>query len=266
MARLQTVRVAKLRPDRWRMRDALAPGFDLDGVAALLALVLALVALAAPWRASGVGPTGAAAVPMSRETEDSLPGLEDDPLVRKALKCNACFVVLDERFPALRMERAKKRRQLSPDEFIRTTERTCGKARAEYGLQMRNNAVTPVYSKHAAVSRAEGSWISNYIATTCGQIIGDYDAVLKEAAFGKVSWNDLARRCANAARPKTNARPGRRRRRRRGRTGRVSRGRGLAASQHPRRRLELHGGDGQGRGRGTGPGPGAVRGASESCC
>ena len=158
---------------------------------AFLALALALVALAAPWRASGVGPTGAAAVPMSRETEDSLPGLEDDPLVRKALKCNACHVLLDELLPALRMERAKKRRQLNPDEFIRTTERTCGKARADYGLQMRNNKVTPVYSKHAAVSRAEGSWISNYIATTCGQIIGDYDEVLKEAAFGKLSANDL---------------------------------------------------------------------------
>ena len=98
--------------------------------------------------------------------------------MRKALKCNACHVLLDELLPALRMERAKKRRQLNPDEFIRTTERTCGKARADYGLQMRNNKVTPVYSKHAAVSRAEGSWISNYIATTCGQIIGDYDEVL----------------------------------------------------------------------------------------
>ena len=64
-----------------------------------IAITLALVALAAPWRASGVGPTGAAAVPMSRETEDSLPGLEDDPLVRKALKCNACHVVLDELIP-----------------------------------------------------------------------------------------------------------------------------------------------------------------------
>ena len=158
---------------------------------AFFVLVLALVALAAPWHASGVGLTGAAAMPMSRETEDSLPGQEDVPLVRKALKCNACHVVLDELIPALRVERAKKRRHLNPDEFIRTTEQTCGKARAEYGLQMRNNKVTPVYSKHAAVSRAEGSWISNYIATTCGQIIGDYDEVLKQAAFGKVSANDL---------------------------------------------------------------------------
>ena len=175
---------------------------------ALLALVLALVTLAAPWRASGVGPTGAAAVPMSRETEDSLPGLEDDPLVRKALKCNACFVVLDELLPSLRMERAKKRRHLSPDEFIRTTERTCGKARAEYGLQMRNNAVTPVYSKHAAVSRAEGSWISNYIATTCGQIIGDYDEALKEAAFGKLSANDLRATVCQRGKNKTGTRGG----------------------------------------------------------
>jgi hypothetical protein len=176
---------------------------------AFLALALALVALAAPWQSlSGVGPTVSLAVPMSRETEDSLPGLEDDPLVRKALKCNACHVLLDELLPALRMERAKKRRELNPDEFIRTTERTCGTARAEYGLQMRNNKVTPVYSKHAAVSRAEGSWISNYIATTCGQIIGDYDEALKEAAFGKLSANDLRATVCQRGKNKTGTRGG----------------------------------------------------------
>jgi len=175
-----------------RVTDAITrPDVSMARRSALFALALAFFALIVPWSASGVGPTGAVAVPMSRETEDSLPGIQDDPLVRQALKCNACHVVLEELLPTLRMERAKRRRPLSADEFIRTLEKSCSMMRSEYGLQMRNNKVTPVYSKHTAVSRVEGAWISNYISTTCGEIIGDYDEVVKDAAFGKTSAEEM---------------------------------------------------------------------------
>jgi hypothetical protein len=170
----------------------------------LLTLALAFVAFAAPWRTTGIGPSIlATAVPMSRETEASLPGLEDDPLVRKALKCNACHVVLSELLPALRLARAKKRRDLSPDEFIGVLETGCRVVRAEYGLLMRHDKVTPVYSKRKEVSRTQGSWISAYLGTTCGKIIQDYDEILKEAAFGDLAMNDLnAAVCQAGGKPK----------------------------------------------------------------
>ena len=122
-------------------------------------------------------------------------------MVRKALKCNACFVVLDELLPALRMERAKKRRHLSPDEFIPRPSGRAGRRARSTGCRCATTQSRRCIRRARAVSRAEGSWISNYIATTCGQIISDYDAVLKEAAFGKVSWNDL--RAAVCQRGKT---------------------------------------------------------------
>lgn len=168
----------------------------------LLGLALAFFVCSTPWGDS-VGPSIAAAVPMSRETEASLPGLEDDPLMRKVLKCNACHVVLTEVIPTLRLERAKKRRDLNPDEFITVMEKGCAKMRVDFGLQMRNNKVTPVYSKHKEVSRAEGSWISNYLVTTCGQITGDYDEVLKAAAFGEMKADELRTRVCQVDKSKT---------------------------------------------------------------
>ena len=93
-------------------------------------------------------------------------------------------MVVGELIEGVRSLRSKKRRALTPDETTTRLEATCLEVRGAYGLQMRDDAVTPVYSKHAAVARAEGNWISNYLANACGEVVRDHDDVIADAAEG----------------------------------------------------------------------------------
>ena len=98
---------------------------------------------------------------------------------------------------ALHAKRAKLHRKLTPDEATTVLERACVTVRSEYGLQMRNNAVTPVYSKHQAVARAEGNWISIFLINVCAQVVGEHEKAIVRGAFdAATSVNDLrARAC-----------------------------------------------------------------------
>ena len=109
----------------------------------------------------------------------------------------ACHIIVEELVDALHAKRAKLHRKLTPDEATTVLERACVTVRSEYGLQMRNNAVTPVYSKHQAVARAEGNWISIFLINVCAQVVGEHEKAIVRGAFdAATSVNDLrARAC-----------------------------------------------------------------------
>lgn len=109
----------------------------------------------------------------------------------------ACHVIVEELVDALHAKRAKLHRKLTPDEATTVLERACVTVRSEYGLQMRNNAVTPVYSKHQAVARAEGNWISIFLVNVCAQVVGEHENAIVRGAFdAATSVDDLrARAC-----------------------------------------------------------------------
>ena len=76
----------------------------------------------------------------------------------------ACAVVVSELVSALKKKREQRKFKLTPDENMGALERGCFQVRRDYGLQMRNNKVTPVYSNsrvNTGASRS-GSTISTW--------------------------------------------------------------------------------------------------------
>ena len=87
----------------------------------------------------------------------------------------ACAVVVSELVSALKKKREQRKFKLTPDENMGALERGCFQVRRDYGLQMRNNKVTPVYSNDHSIAKTEGAWISTFLVSTCGSVVGDYD-------------------------------------------------------------------------------------------
>jgi hypothetical protein len=84
-------------------------------------------------------------------------------------------VVVTELVSALKLKREQRKYKLTPDENMGALERGCFNVRRDYGLQMRNNKVTPVYSKDHSIAKTEGAWISTFLINTCGMVTGKYD-------------------------------------------------------------------------------------------
>ena len=86
----------------------------------------------------------------------------------------ACAVVVSELVSALKKKREQRKFKLTPDENMGALERGCFQVRRDYGLQMRNNKVTPVYSNDHSIAKTEGAWISTFLVST-RPVVGDYD-------------------------------------------------------------------------------------------
>ena len=84
-------------------------------------------------------------------------------------------MVVSELVSALKKKREQRKFKLTPDENMGALERGCFQVRRDYGLQMRNNKVTPVYSNDHSIAKTEGAWISTFLVSTCGSVVGDYD-------------------------------------------------------------------------------------------
>ena len=84
-------------------------------------------------------------------------------------------MVVTELVSALKLKREQRKYKLTPDENMGALERGCFNVRRDYGLQMRNNKVTPVYSKDHSIAKTEGAWISTFLINTCGMVTGKYD-------------------------------------------------------------------------------------------
>ena len=84
-------------------------------------------------------------------------------------------MVVTELVSALKLKREQRKYKLTPDENMGALERGCFNVRRDYGLQMRNNKVTPVYSKDHSIAKTEGAWISTFLVNTCGMVTGKYD-------------------------------------------------------------------------------------------
>ena len=65
----------------------------------------------------------------------------------------ACAVVVSELVSALKKKREQRKFKLTPDENMGALERGCFQVRRDYGLQMRNNKVTPVYSNDHSIAK-----------------------------------------------------------------------------------------------------------------
>ena len=76
-------------------------------------------------------------------------------------------MVVTELVSALKLKREQRKYKLTPDENMGALERGCFNVRRDYGLQMRNNKVTPVYSKDHSIAKTEGAWISTFLINTC---------------------------------------------------------------------------------------------------
>ena len=152
--------------------------------------------------------------------------------------------------------------RFDPDETTTRLEATCLEVRSAYGLQMRDDAVTPVYSKHAAVARgghrsattSRTRAARSSATTTTSSPTPRRDCASAEddarrrrpfssgATGRRVSIRRGGRRARDVLRRSVAAARGRRRGRRRGRlrgAGGVPRGRGLVEGEHARRRVEL---------------------------
>jgi len=142
----------------------------------LLAAAVLLCFAVTPGRAEKKKPS----IEADQATLDTLPEI-DDPAMRKQLKCNACAVVTMELRSILRALRNKKKRKLDHGERLFAVEHACNKnIPTDFGLQMRSNKVTTVFSNDPSISRTQGNWISTYLTNACGEVIGDFDEALFE--------------------------------------------------------------------------------------
>eukprot|EP00003_Mantamonas_plastica_P006015 TRINITY_DN148_c0_g2_i1.p1 TRINITY_DN148_c0_g2~~TRINITY_DN148_c0_g2_i1.p1 ORF type:complete len:117 (+),score=32.42 TRINITY_DN148_c0_g2_i1:449-799(+) len=54
-------------------------------------------------------------------------------------------------------------------------ELACSEKMEPYGLQLRENKPTQVFSKDKRISRANGNWMIPFLKNVCGELIGEYD-------------------------------------------------------------------------------------------
>ena len=114
-----------------------------------------------------------------------LDGVGRDAASRARLRCNACVVAVDAIYDDVEGERARRGGRVTLELAVDVMERTCARVGREFGLQMRDDRVTEMFSDDATVARARGRWITTYVSEACGTLIdGEHDEAWVELVNG----------------------------------------------------------------------------------
>jgi hypothetical protein len=150
------------------------------GLAGLLFVAIVLLP------ASGGGLASAGRRPKRRDEnerptydakDEQLEQLPDygDPKVMKALRCSSCNALIKEVYVRLMALNKRKDGKYRMYEIVDVLEDTCPTLRDEYGLLLKNNKPTTVFSRNKAITRMSGSWINSFIDTRCGELLSTYE-------------------------------------------------------------------------------------------
>jgi hypothetical protein len=103
-----------------------------------------------------------------------------DPKVNKALRCSSCNALAKEVYEKL--VDLGKRRNGRPRQYevAEVLEDICPTLRDEYGLLLKNNKPTTVFSRNKAITRMQGSWINSFIDTRCGELLSSHEEQMIE--------------------------------------------------------------------------------------
>jgi len=115
----------------------------------------------------------------------------NDSVTRARVRCNACAASADALREDLRALVTRKTvAGVRRVDIVEAVDATCERVGEEYGLLMRDDKTTEVFTEGfgGTISRARGSWITQYVREECGRLIdGELDDVMFEMSVG-MKW------------------------------------------------------------------------------
>ena len=123
--------------------------------------------------------------PSYEAKEDQLEQLPDieNPVVMRELACSSCRALTQELYLQMMEVHKKKDGRPRTSDLIDVVEGICPYLADEYGLLLKNNKPTTIFSKNKAITRMQGNWINNFILNRCSEIFSLHeDDILKQYA------------------------------------------------------------------------------------